>query len=127
MKSFVPLESARNSSGRFCYTDRMERVYSEHSPIFIHHLKDILEEKGIAAIIKNEFLSGGAGELPPTEVWPELWVVESGDRDAAKKIVHEFIESTKSVSRDWLCTVCGEKIEGQFKACWSCGSVHSTG
>ena len=50
----------------------MKRIYSEPNPIFIHQIKDLLEEKGIAAIIKNEFLSGGVGELPPTEVWPEL-------------------------------------------------------
>ena len=103
----------------------MKRVYSEHSPLFIYHLKDLLEEKGIAAIIKNEFLGGGAGELPPTEVWPELWVVENRDDDAAKKIVLNFIESTKSLSRDWVCAVCGENVEGQFKVCWNCGSVHN--
>lgn len=101
----------------------MERIYSEHSPIFIYHLKDILEEKGISTIIKNEFLSGGVGELPPTEVWPELWVVDKGDGDAAQKIVQEFIESTRSLARDWVCAGCGEQVEGQFRVCWNCGSA----
>ncbi len=104
----------------------MERIYSEHSPIFIHHLKDILEEKGISTIIKNEFLSGGVGELPPTEVWPELWVVKKEDGDAAHKIVQEFIESTRSPARDWVCAACGEHVEGQFKVCWNCGATPGT-
>ncbi|MYB88677.1 MAG: DUF2007 domain-containing protein [Proteobacteria bacterium] len=101
----------------------MERIYSEPSPILIHHLKDILEEKGIPTIIKNEFLSGGVGELPPTEVWPELWIVDKEDGDAAQKIVQDFIQSTKSLSGDWVCAACGEHVEGQFKVCWNCGAV----
>lgn len=100
----------------------MKRVFSEPTPLFIHQIKDLLEEKGIATIIKNEFLAGGIGELPPTEVWPELWVVDKADKELAKKIVDEFIQSTKSNRRDWVCTSCGEKIEGHFNICWSCGS-----
>ena len=103
----------------------MERIYSEPSPVFIYRLKDILEEKGIVTIIRNEFLTGGIGELPPNEVWPELWVVEKEDRKAAEKIVYDFIQSTKTRSQDWVCTECGERIEGQFNVCWNCGSGNS--
>lgn len=99
----------------------MKRVYAEPSPIFIHQLKDLLKEKGISAIIKNEFLSGGVGELPPTEVWPELWVVNKDDECPAKRIVDEFIQSSKAMSQSWRCGNCGEEIEGQFNICWSCG------
>ena len=100
----------------------MKRVFSEPNPIFIHQLKDLLEEKGIVCIIKNELLSGGAGELPPTEVWPELWVVNKDDNGPAKRIVDDFIQSTKVKTHNWICGNCGEKIEGQFNICWSCGS-----
>ncbi len=79
----------------------------------------------MVTIIKNEFLIGGAGQLPPTEVWPELWIVQKEDEKAAKKIVHEFIQSTKTRLQDWVCTECGERIEGQFNVCWNCGSGNS--
>ena len=103
----------------------MQRIYSEPSPLFIYQLKVILEEKGIAAIIKNEFLSGGVGELPPTEVWPELWIVNKADQAPAKRVVDAFIQSTKSSTRNWICKRCGENIEGQFNVCWSCGKENN--
>lgn len=99
----------------------MKRVYSEPNPIFIHHLKDLLEDKGIKSIIKNELLSGGVGDLPPTEVWPELWVINKEDKMPAERIVDEFLQSIKANSESWKCTSCGEEIEGQFNICWSCG------
>lgn len=100
----------------------MKRIYSEPNPIFIHQIKELLEEKGIQSIIKNELLSGGVGELPPTEVWPELWVVNKEDKSPAKRIVEEFLQSIKSNPKEWVCKECGEKIEGHFNICWSCGA-----
>lgn len=99
----------------------MKRIYSEPNPIFIYQIKDLLEEKGMAAIIKNEHLSGGVGELPPTEVWPELWVVNNDDKDPAKRVVDDFMGSIKANPESWVCPACGEEIEGQFNICWSCG------
>ena len=81
----------------------MKRIYSEPNPIFIHQIKDLLKEKGIATIIKNEYLTGGVGELPPTEVWPELWVVEKEDKKLAKKFIDEFLQSTKTKTNNWTC------------------------
>ncbi len=98
----------------------MKRVYSEPSPIFIHQIKELLEDKGIKAILKNEMLSGGVGELPPTEVWPELWVLEDDDEEPAKAIVESFIQSTKTQAKEWRCDNCGERVEGQFNICWNC-------
>ncbi len=99
----------------------MKRIYSEPNPIFIHQIKELLEKKGIQAIVKNEMLSGGIGELPPTEIWPELWVVNNEDRSLAKRIVDNFLNSIKSEPENWVCNYCGEKIEGQFNICWNCG------
>ncbi len=99
----------------------MTRIFSEPNPIFIHQLKELLEEKGIATIIKNEFLSGGVGELPPTEVWPELWVVNKEDKEPAKRLVDEFLHSTKNKFKNWTCENCSQEVEGQFNVCWSCG------
>ena len=100
----------------------MKRIYSEPNPIFIHQIKDLLEEKGIHSIIKNELLSGGVGELPPTEVWPELWVVNKEDKSSAKRIVEEFLQSIKANPNEWVCKECGERIEGHFNICWNCGA-----
>lgn len=102
----------------------MKRIYSEPTPIFIHQIKDFLEKKGIQAIVKNEMLSGGIGELPPTEVWPELWVVNNEDKNPAKTIVDNFLDSIKSTPKNWVCSHCGEKVEGHFNICWNCGESY---
>ncbi len=99
----------------------MKRIYSEPSPIFIHQIKELLEDKGIKTILKNELLSGGVGELPPTEVWPELWVLENDDEEPAKSLVEAFVQSTKTQAKEWQCNNCGEQVGGQFNICWNCG------
>lgn len=103
----------------------MKRIYSEPNPIFIHQIKDLLEEKGIHSIIKNEHLSGGVGELPPTEIWPELWVVNKEDKRPAERLVEGFLESIKAKPGHWKCSDCGEEIEGQFNICWNCGQEYT--
>lgn len=100
----------------------MKRIYSEQNSLFIHQIKDLLEEKGIKSIIKNEFLSGGAGELPPIEVWPELWIIEKEDKVPARKIVDDFLSSVNAQSESRKCPTCDETIEGQFLICWNCGA-----
>ena len=76
----------------------MKRVYSEPSPSFhITKSKDLLEEKGINTIVKNEMLSGGVGELTAyIEVWPELWVVNNDDKQPAKNTIEKFLQSIKA-------------------------------
>lgn len=85
----------------------------------MNHIRNLLESAGIEVTLKNEFLGGGVGELPPTEAWPELWVAEA-DLRVAQEIVAE-LEREPSLP-GWRCPQCGEKIEGQFSACWNCGA-----
>ena len=42
----------------------------------IGHLKNVLATFGIKCVTKKMDLISAAGQLPPTECWPELWVVE---------------------------------------------------
>jgi len=72
--------------------------------------------------VKNSFLSGAAGELPPTEVWPILCVEDERDYGRAKQIVDEELNRLEETSQHWVCHHCGETIEGQFTDCWKCGS-----
>lgn len=69
-------------------------------------------------------LTGGIGELPINECWPEIWVQNETDYDIAEKIIHNAL-SVASQQDPWRCQ-CGELIEGQFDVCWSCGSERAT-
>ena len=66
-------------------------------------------------------LISAAGQLLPTECWPELWVVEDEKALSAKAILKKTLAPLAAVKKAWLCKNCGEKIEGQFSECWNCG------
>lgn len=88
-------------------------------------LKDILEDHSIPCLIKNEHLVGAAGELPPLECWPELWVTQDEDLDAAMRLVEVALKEVSAALHPWMCRGCGELIEAQFSACWKCGKTRS--
>jgi len=95
-------------------------LYSDANAMMVNHLRNLIESDGIACRMKNEFLYSAAGELPPTETWPELWVDEE-DFARAKAIIDEAL-SDKTGLPHWQCRQCGEWVEGQFDLCWQCCS-----
>ncbi len=87
----------------------------------VSHLKNVLATFGIKCVMKKMDLISAAGQLPPTECWPELWVVEDEKVVKAKAILKKTLAPLASVKKVWVCKNCDEKIEGQFSECWNCG------
>jgi hypothetical protein len=94
-------------------------VFSSPNYLLVAHYRGLLESAGIPCHLRNEYLAGAAGELPPTECWPEL-CVEQRWEGAARAAIAEA-QAGAPGSPDWTCPGCGEGIEGQFTACWNCG------
>lgn len=103
----------------------MKRIYSAKDPLMIGHLKNVLATFGIRCITRKYDLSSAAGELPPIECWPELWVVDDEKVNRAEAILKKTLAPLRSVQKSWLCPGCGETIEGQFSECWNCGRDRS--
>jgi hypothetical protein len=97
----------------------MKKLTSSYSIVTINHFKNVLESEGISCMVKNDILGGIAGEMPLTEIWPELWVINDIDFDRAQQLIGEGV-SDESPSEPWTCSKCGERNEGQFAACWRC-------
>lgn len=104
----------------------MKRVYSSLDRFMVEQLRGALESRGIACMVKNEFLGGAAGELPPTECWPEVWVLEDTDLQAAKRVVSDMLAAREVAAAPWRCPHCGESLEGQFGVCWNCGALRES-
>lgn len=100
----------------------MKKVASRESLAYLGHLKHLLEEAGIPALIRNEGLAGALGEIPFLECWPELMVVNDEDETRAKRLIAEY-EAPGEPMPAWRCTKCGEDNEGQFGRCWRCGQA----
>jgi hypothetical protein len=87
----------------------------------IAHLRNVLRLHGIESVTRKVDLASAAGELPPVECWPELWVVDDGRCAEAEAILKRTMAPLEAVKKSWSCTGCGEIIEGQFSECWKCG------
>jgi hypothetical protein len=79
---------------------------------------DMLSQAGVAASVQRYFLSGIAGDLPPDQCLPEVWVTHDDQEARAKTLLHELQNLPQ---RRWVCG-CGERVEGGFEQCWQCGA-----
>lgn len=77
---------------------------------------DALRQAGFSASVQRYFLGGLAGELPPDQCLPEVWLALDHEEAGAKALLHDMQNLPQ---RRWLC-LCGELVEGGFEQCWQC-------
>ena len=80
---------------------------------------DLLCEAGYPTTVERRFLSSVAGELPPDQCQPELWLRHAEHHAAARQLLHDLEHLPQ---RRWQCASCGELVEGGFEQCWACGA-----
>jgi hypothetical protein len=78
---------------------------------------DILRQAGIEASVQRYFLGAAAGELPPDQCLPEVWLVHDEQETRARELLSDLRALPQ---RRWVCH-CGEQVEGGFESCWRCG------
>ena len=103
----------------------MQKIFTNENRILVWNVKNILEHANIKCIIKNEFLSGGAGELAPNDVWPELWLVDEALLQHAQNLIEAMVSLGQSGLPAWICDQCGEDNDGHFEVCWNCTHEHN--
>ena len=80
---------------------------------------DALKQAGFSASVQRYFLSGLAGEMPPDQCFPEVWITHDHEETDAKAFLHALQNQPQ---RSWQC-VCGELVEGGFEQCWRCARL----
>ena len=78
---------------------------------------DVLVQAGFSASVQRYFLGGLAGELPPDQCLPEVWLTHDHEEKHAKELLDQLQNLPQ---RRWVCA-CGETVEGGFEECWQCG------
>ena len=101
----------------------MEKLFVSPMLVEVESLKEILEQEGIPCMIKNQQGSSLAGEVPFAEVFPELWVINNKDYPHAQEFLENWQNAKPTETTDWICSTCGEALEGDFTTCWKCGEV----
>jgi hypothetical protein len=101
------------------------KIHSAPHPLVLENLRNVLELEGIASEVKTPFLGAARGDIPSTECWAELWVLDDGEADRASRIIRSALEPYDGGGATWKCGKCGEESEQQFGACWQCGTARS--
>ncbi|MEF7614000.1 DUF2007 domain-containing protein [Aquincola sp. MAHUQ-54] len=81
---------------------------------------DWLRQGGIEASVQRVFTSSIAGEIPPDQALPEVWLADDEYLERARALLDELRNRPR---RQWMCRACGEAIEGGFEQCWNCGAM----
>jgi len=80
---------------------------------------DLLCHAGVPTTVQRQYASSIAGEVPPDQTLPELWVADGDQLEHARKLLDELRQPPH---RHWACPACHEVIDGPFEQCWQCGA-----
>ena len=101
----------------------MRRLYTAANLPEAYLLLHMLRAEGIAARVFNENAQGGVGELPFTHTYPEIWVEEEGDIQAARMVIQHFEDSLRGSDGGAVtCPHCDEENPDSFDVCWNCST-----
>ena len=98
---------------RFCTAANLPEAY-----LLLHRLS----AAGIEARVLNEHAQGGMGEIPFTQTYPEIWIMQESDGARAREII-AALEQAPASRRALRCQACAEINPPGFEICWQCGRV----
>ncbi len=81
---------------------------------------DMLSGVGIVATVQRSYASSIAGEIPPDQSLPEVWLEDAAEHGRAQALLHEWQHAPH---RHWACPGCSEIVDGPFEQCWNCGRL----
>lgn len=102
----------------------MKRIAASANSAELGLLKSRLEAEGIPCHIRNEQVSQ---VIPTTAFAAELCVIQDEDYPRALELLDSWRQTSSEIQQPWVCPKCGERLEGQFAACWKCGTVRDAG
>jgi hypothetical protein len=113
---------ARRGTCRRPWHDRhfMKRLVQAPNAAIATLWADMLRQAGFAVSVQRYFTGSIAGEIPPDQALPEVWVLDDGEHARATALLHELRHLPHL---HWLCAGCGERVDGPFEQCWNCGAM----
>lgn len=98
----------------------MKRVATAPNLAIATLWSDLLTQAGFDASVQRAWAAGIAGEIPPDQALPEVWVDDDDELEAARRTL-DALRNLPSVH--WRCAACGESVDGPFEQCWQCGAA----
>ena len=81
---------------------------------------DMLTQAGFEASVQRAYAGSIAGEIPPDQALPEIWIHDDARLDDARALLAQL---QRPARRHWVCRSCNERIDGPFDQCWQCGAA----
>ena len=100
--------------------DPMKRLITAPNLALATLWADLLTHAGVPTTVQRQYASSIAGEVPPDQTLPELWVQDADQLEPARSLLHEL---RNPPHRHWACPGCRELIDGPFEQCWNCGAT----
>jgi hypothetical protein len=82
---------------------------------------DMLSGAGIAASVQRAYASGIAGEIPPDQSLPEVWVQDDAQHAQAPGAARRLAAPARTAR--WACAGLPRMVDGPFEQCWNCGAL----
>ena len=98
----------------------MKRLRSAPNLVVATMWADALNAAGYPAQVFSRYLSSIAGEIPPDQALPTVWVMDARQALAALAFLDAL--ERPCAGPPWICTGCGERHTGSFSQCWNCGA-----
>ncbi len=74
----------------------MIKVFEDFDITLVGYYQSVLEANGIPTFMKNQFGTGGLGELPFVEVIPQLWVLNEAEVPRAIEMIQDLQDNRTS-------------------------------
>ena len=116
--------STRAAAPNACDKPSVKRLQSAPNLALATLWADLLCHAGVPTTVQRQYASSIAGELPPDQALPELWVSDDDQLEQARTLLHQLRHPP---TRHWTCTQCRERIDGPFEQCWNCGAPMPAG
>jgi hypothetical protein len=116
--------AATNVASRLAHFEHLERppvkrLISAPNLALATLWADLLSHAGVPTTVQRQYASSIAGEVPPDQTLPELWVREDEQLEQARTLLQQLRHPPV---RHWVCPGCRERIDGPFEQCWNCGA-----
>lgn len=118
----MPRPRAQRGTSRRPWHDRyfMKRLVQAPNAAIATLWADMLRQAGIETSVQRYFTGSIAGEIPPDQALPEVWVLDDDEHARATELLHQLRHLPHV---NWLCAACGERVDGPFEQCWNCGAM----
>lgn len=97
----------------------MKKLFSAQNITDAYLVQSLLAEANIKTHILNEYAQGGIGELPFTQAYPEIWIIEPSQYERAQDIVKAYEQRDRDI-KTIVCPNCSEPNPDTFEVCWRC-------